>query len=571
MRFSPLKAISLIAFSAALFACADGTDTVAPAPAAPSAVVAARAASHRPPRIAGRKNLGSSLSGMMMRSVATGGIVVSDSTTGTVDAAALAAVLVGSGVTISNARYTGAKSSAGTFTSDSQTVGITSGILLSTGIAKGVIGPNTISYYGTDMNGAGDAQMTALVGSPTFDATTLEFDFVPDSAKIYITKYVFASDEYNEFVGTQFDDGIAIFVNNVNCALVDGQPVSINSINDGYNDGTDVTPPSHPWLFRSNLDPGGNPSNAINTEMDGLTTVLTCAASVNKGVTNHIKIAIADANDGLFDSNLFIGGGSLTTTPPLVAVASYSVVPDCISGGGTVTLDASGTLHSVAPIASVEWLRNGALLGTGTTFTWQHVPPGASTVTLRVTDATGTVSTTTITVLVTAASAPTGTLTASPTMLLPANHQYTPITVTAASHSSCGPAPAYTVEVQSDEPDDAPGSADGVTQNDVLVTRPHLPPLVSTNASPVVLLNPDTDQLFLRAERDLSQTDVPRTYYLTMKIGGVAVASTHVVVPADTKGTCKVKKRAKDDREDKNDKVGGAKNCNNGDKGNGKG
>ncbi len=569
MRRSSLHAISLFALSAVLFACSDATDTVAPAALKPAVVPAQNLKiSHRPPRIAGSKLLSSHTNGIMMRATAAGGIAVSDSATGAVDATTIARTLVGAGVTISNARYTGAKSSVGTFTSDPQTVGINSGVVLSTGIAKGVVGPNTISYYGTDMLGAGDAQMTALIGSETFDATSLEFDFVPDSAKIYVTKYVFSSDEYNEFVGTPFDDGVAIFVNNVNCALIDGQPVSINSINDGYNDGTDVTPPSHPWLYRSNLDAGGNPSPAINTEMDGLTTPLTCAASVQKGVSNHMKIAIADANDGLFDSNLFIGAGTLTTTAPLVAVAGYTVVADCVNGGGTVTLSASGSLHNAAAITNTQWLVNGVVIGTGTVFTWAHVPSGTQTVTLRVTDATGNISETSITVLVPSAVAPSGTLTVSPDTLRPVNHQYVAVNVTAATQSACGgPAPAYTVEITSDELDDDVGKADGNTTADIFVQHRGGPPTVSSNSAPTVFFNPSTDKLKLRAELDESLVGVPRIYTLTMKIGGVAVASAHVVVPAGSSaGTCTNKHgKVKADRIDKNDKNGGSKNCNNGD------
>jgi hypothetical protein len=570
MRLSSLHAIALTALSASVFACSDASDSVAPA-ASPNTTVPSYKLRGRPARGAGMKTLESRSLGTMMRASSTpgSGIVVTDMATDGVTAAGLANTIAGAGVTVSNITYSGAAVSGGKFTSDPATVGITSGIVLSTGLAKGVVGPNTMTNYGSDQGVAGDPQMSALVsGTETFDATSLEFDFVPDSGKVYVSKYVFSSDEYNEFVGTEFNDVVAIFVNNVNCALVDGQPVSINTINDGYNDGTDVTPPSHPWLYRNNLDPGGNPPGTINTEMDGLTTVLTCVASVNKGVKNHIKIAIADANDAFFDSNVFIGAGSLTTTPPLVAVANYTVVSDCVSGGATVTLDASASLHNVAAITSVQWFTNGTLIGTGNTFTW-HVSAGSFPVTLRVTDATGATSETVFTVYVAPAGAPTGTLTVSPTSLSPANHQYVPITVTATTQSGCGgPAPASTVDVVSDQLDDAPGTADGATTADILVVRPTGSPLTSSNTSPVVTFNPATDKLSLRAERDESQTGVPRIYILTLKINGVAVASARVVVPASDNTTCSKKngKGEKDDRDDQNDTNGGAKNCNNGDR-----
>ena len=51
--------------------------------------------------------------------------------------------------------------------------------------------------------------------------------------------------------------------------------------------------------------------------MDGLTTVLLCQAPVLANQTNTMKLAIGDVGDRLYDSNVFIEAGSLTTVPPL--------------------------------------------------------------------------------------------------------------------------------------------------------------------------------------------------------------------------------------------------------------
>jgi len=77
---------------------------------------------------------------------------------------------------------------------------------------------------------------------------------------------------------------------------------------------TKAAGPRPPGLYRNNdLDDGGG---SIDTEMDGLTDVLTCQASVNAGATNTVKLAIADASDQQFDSVVFIGAGGVTTQPP---------------------------------------------------------------------------------------------------------------------------------------------------------------------------------------------------------------------------------------------------------------
>ncbi len=166
---------------------------------------------------------------------------------------------------------------------------------MSSGNVASVVGPNTFDDMTTVNGTLGDSDLTALSGASTFDAAILEFDFVPNADKVFF-QYVFGSEEYNEFVNTQFNDVFAFFVNGVNCATVPSltgpEPVAINTINNGNPFGT--PPNSHPELYINNDVASGSP---FNTELDGLTHVLTCDASVVTGETNHIKLAIADTSD----------------------------------------------------------------------------------------------------------------------------------------------------------------------------------------------------------------------------------------------------------------------------------
>jgi hypothetical protein len=220
-----------------------------------------------------------------------------------VTATNLANALVGPGVTISNVNFTGAKEAAGTFTGGTGIIGFEQGVILSSGDIEGTIGPNVFDETSLNNGKAGDASLDLLSGLETHDAAILEFDFVPDAATVFL-QYVFASDEYNEFVGTEFADVLGFFINGANCARVGSLAVSINSINNLTNFG----------LYRNNdLDDGGG---TILTEMDGLTVVLTCQASVMPNVTNHIKLAIGDAGDSFLDSNVFLRAGSFSTISP---------------------------------------------------------------------------------------------------------------------------------------------------------------------------------------------------------------------------------------------------------------
>jgi hypothetical protein len=221
----------------------------------------------------------------------------------------LARALAGVGVTISNVTYTGADSAAGKFSGGTEIVGFESGIILSTGILRNAIGPNSASGITARNNTAGDAGLDALsgAGNPTEDAAILAFDFVPDGDTITL-EYVFASDEYNDYVNTPYNDVFAFYVNGENCALVGepAVPVTINTINNGNPFG--IPPVSNPSLYRNNDFDG---VATIDTEMDGLTTVLTCTAAVERGVKNTMRLAIADASDGDYDSNVFLRARSL--------------------------------------------------------------------------------------------------------------------------------------------------------------------------------------------------------------------------------------------------------------------
>src|SRR4029079_6172349 len=95
-------------------------------------------------------------------------------------AAELAQSLVGPGVSVSHASFTGGAASSGSFSfQDPTVVGFGQGIILSSGSAADVVGPNLADSTSTDFSLPGDADLTALSGFATQDAAVLEFDFVP--------------------------------------------------------------------------------------------------------------------------------------------------------------------------------------------------------------------------------------------------------------------------------------------------------------------------------------------------------------------------------------------------------
>ncbi len=224
---------------------------------------------------------------------------------------ALVQNLVGTGIQVVAVRYTGTPDSAGLFSGGTGIIGFEAGVVLSSGLAVEVVGPNDDDANTGFLGTPGDPDLDQIVApNPTNDATVLEFDFIPAGSTVTFN-YVFGSEEYNEFVNTSFNDVFAFFLNGNNVALVPGTstPVAINTVNGGGP--VFGNNPSNPQFYRNNdLDDGGG---FIDTQLDGLTVVLTATGSVQPGQVNTIKLAVADTTDSSFDSAVFLQGSSMSS------------------------------------------------------------------------------------------------------------------------------------------------------------------------------------------------------------------------------------------------------------------
>ena len=284
-----------------------------------------------------------------------GGLSVTDLTDDGISPASIAQSLAGTGVSISNVTYNGAPQAAGTFSGGQNIIGFDSGVILSAGSLANVVGPNCEAGITRNNGLPGDADLQALLpanSTATMDAADLEFDFVPVGNSVNF-KYVFASDEYNEEVGF-FDDVFGLFVNGANAALLPGTntAVSVNTVNDGDSRDSSI-PISNPQFFINN-DFQFPTAAPLDTEMDGMTVVLTVNVAVNAGVTNHIKLAIADTGDHVFDSNVFIAAGSLNSSPLRLSVGTLAFGNEAVGATSppqTVSLTNGGA--SAVAIASI--------------------------------------------------------------------------------------------------------------------------------------------------------------------------------------------------------------------------
>ena len=220
------------------------------------------------------------------------------------------------GITIvpGSVAYTGSNAASGTFTgggtNQSNSIGIQTGIILSSGDAAFVSNvPNTNGGAGINNGTPGNALLDGLGQGTTVNASILSFNFIPTSNQVQFS-YVFGSEEYNNFVNTGFNDVFGFFVNGENFALIPGTdtPVAINNVNCGGPTGgpADGNNPENCNFFRDNPPNVGN----IDTEIDGLTVVLSFVANVNPGEENLILLGVADVQDGNLDSAVFIAAGT---------------------------------------------------------------------------------------------------------------------------------------------------------------------------------------------------------------------------------------------------------------------
>jgi hypothetical protein len=238
----------------------------------------------------------------------------------------IATALSSDNVSISNVSYSGYYGSVSYFSANVQNMPFTSGVLMTTGIANIAVGPNNQANAGVDNTYPGYNQLTTVVGAPTYNASIISFDVIPygDTLKI---RYVFASEEYPEYVCSQFGDGFAIYISgpgitgNQNIArLPNGVPITLNNVNGGNPGGTGSGIPAcaatNPQYFVSNGNGNQSPYNSSNTylQFDGLTVPLTAKSAVVPGQTYQIVLAIADAGDGIFDSGAFIEEGGITAS-----------------------------------------------------------------------------------------------------------------------------------------------------------------------------------------------------------------------------------------------------------------
>ncbi len=239
--------------------------------------------------------------------------------------------LVGTGVTVSNVTFNG---SANTITVSNQigsfstgvtptNLGFGTGLIMATGgVNVAINGQREVPITGAQI--INDVQLQALKpGKSLHDVARLEFDFIPSSDTIKF-RYVFGSNEYPSAVCKDFDDVFGFFISganpaggnyvNKNIALIPGtnSPVSVNTVNGGVSAPNPNTPCvlTNTQYFHTFIQ---------NITFHGGTVLLTAWAKVVPCSTYHIKLAICDIFNTIFDSGVFLEANSFTSPQVMVS------------------------------------------------------------------------------------------------------------------------------------------------------------------------------------------------------------------------------------------------------------
>ena len=254
--------------------------------------------------------------------------------------------LVGAGVNSANPTGQLTALSNGLFVNNGVTgFTLTSGILLSTGEVTNIPNSSASFHNSINLGLSGDQDLTAIVTPQiTYDVSKIEFDFsaANDSVSFY---FVFGSEEYNEYVNSNFNDVFAFIINgpgyapNTNVALLQGTttPISINTVNNGQSNGTSIGPCMNCTYYVDNVG-----TSAVGMSLDGSTIAIEIKFPVWPCSIYHFKIAIGDVGDGIYDSAVMMQENSFVACPIMQALRQNSPIRDTLSicVGGTATISA---------------------------------------------------------------------------------------------------------------------------------------------------------------------------------------------------------------------------------------
>ncbi len=275
-------------------------------------------------------------------------------------------IFLGDGVEVTSITFNGEPAAVGYFNGGTQSVGIERGIVMTTGVVEstgGLFGLTGCADVGNDFASndhflnSNDADLEALTTADIHDLAVYTITFIPTSDTLRF-RYCFGSEEYPEYACDIYNDVFGFFIQGpgypapTNIARIPGTalPVTINNIHPN-NPLNSPCPAAYLQYYNDN-----NGSNKQPT-YDGYTDVFTAEAVVTPCQSYTIKLAIADAGDGAWDSGVFLEAKSFGTGSLRVEVATASLDGTVVEGcaEGMLTFKLGSALPNDFPIDYNIW------------------------------------------------------------------------------------------------------------------------------------------------------------------------------------------------------------------------
>jgi len=215
-----------------------------------------------------------------------------------------------------------------------------------TGILGGNDHPRTTqdwqSATGQNRRSASLATELGIPTNQTQDSASLSFNFSSPTATSISFQYMFASEEYAEYVNSGNNDAFAFLLKDItangpviNLAKIGSQRVSVNTINNGVNN---LGPATNGSYYSANPDV----APVYNLEFDGMAggydaAKLFASSAIIPTHEYRIEIVISDiGGDALGDSAVFIGAGTFVDAPPPSGVPEPSTYVGALALAGLV-------------------------------------------------------------------------------------------------------------------------------------------------------------------------------------------------------------------------------------------
>ncbi|MBK6833554.1 MAG: choice-of-anchor L domain-containing protein [Bacteroidetes bacterium] len=274
----------------------------------------------------------------------------------------LAQLISGPGVQILNPVVHSGANGYGKYNATNSNLNITEGLLLTTGTINNAVGPNNVgnktTYFGSQNTPDTYPLLTNYTGRTIYEYCEFEFDIIPQGDTIKFD-FVFASEEYEEWVGSQYNDVFGFFISGPgitgdpgagsyhNIALLPNSTtaVTINNVNQNSNTA----------YYQNN-------NNGTSVQYDGFTKGLKAISKVTPCTSYHLKLIVADASDKLWDSGVFIE--KISSNNVLLLSQTAGGIPNMVEGCNNGQIIFTRQNITSNPLTLNYWIGGNAINGT---------------------------------------------------------------------------------------------------------------------------------------------------------------------------------------------------------------